>query len=478
MTDRIGIVGIGTMGRNLALNIADKGFSVIGYDKDLNKVNLLNQQSNPFVKAVSSLREFVHSLEKPRIILILVPAGSSVDEVIQNLLPFLNPGDILVDGGNSHFVDTNRRQKALREIGLSLIGMGISGGEEGARFGPSLMPGGTPEAYEKVKDILEAIAARVDDQPCVSNMGSGSAGHYVKMVHNGIEYGLMQIIAESYGILKSGLNFNDDELYQIYRSWNQGKLNSFLMEITAQIFLKKDEKGERLIHVILDVAEQEGTGMWTSQNAMELHVPIPIIDMAVSLRDLSALKYQWKLDLHQKLKGPSPAFNGNRDNFLKQLENAVYMGFILTFEHGMTLFRVASDRYHYHLNLETIARIWRGGCINRCALLEQIMKAYQRNPYLNTLLQDAEIEKELSDLQVDLRSVVCAITKLGLSIPALSASISYYDAYRHSSLPTNLIQAQRDYFGAHTYKRVDQPGSFHTDWGLSAKCEQRYDEHQ
>jgi 6-phosphogluconate dehydrogenase len=394
----------------------------------------------------------------------LVPAGPPVDAVIHDLLPLLSAGDIIIDGGNSHFTDTNYRQKELQKTGIILLGMGISGGEAGARLGPCMMPGGSQEAYEKVKFILEPAAAHVNGDPCIAYLGPGSAGHYVKMVHNGIEYALMQMIAETYEILKSGLNFTDDDLHQIYQQWNKGKLNSFLIEITAQIFIKKGERGKRLIDVILDVAKQKGTGMWTSQNAMDLQVPVPAIDMAVAMRDLSKIKHQWQLNQHQELKGPSLTENGNRNQFLKQLENALYMGFLLAYEQGMTLLSVASQNYHYQLDLETIAKIWRGGCIIRSALLEKIRQAYHQNPHLETLLKDAKIDQELSAFQADLRAIVIAATKWGIPVPGLMATLSYYDAYRGSWLPTNLIQAQRDCFGAHTYERVDMPGIFHTEW--------------
>jgi 6-phosphogluconate dehydrogenase len=465
MAAQIGIIGIGVMGRNLALNIADKGYSVIGYDKDSDKIHLLNQQGHPRAKAASSLKEVISSLQKPRISILLVPAGPAVDAAIQELLPLLAHGDIIIDGGNSHFTDTNHRQKILRDKGFQLLGMGISGGEVGARFGPSLMPGGPQEAYQKVKPILEAAAARVDGQPCVAYLGPGSSGHYVKMVHNGIEYGMMQMIAETYEILKNGLNFDDDELHHIYQRWNEGRLQSFLIEITAQIFSQKDEEGKRLIDVILDVAKQKGTGMWTSQNAMELQVPVPTIDMAVSMRDLSVFKHRWKLNQHQqKLKGAIPSFSANREVFLTQLENALYMGFILAYEQGMSLLSIASQNYQYHLDLEKVAAIWRGGCIIRSALLEKIRQAYQQEPHLETLLKDRALDRELSNVQKDMRAVVMAATQERIPVPGLMASLSYYDAFRGSWLPTNLIQAQRDYFGAHTYERIDKPGVFHTEW--------------
>lgn len=464
MSNQIGIIGIGVMGRNLALNIADKGYYVAGYDKDPNKIEEFNRQGNSRAKATASLKEFVNSLEEPRKIILLVPAGAAVDAVIHDLLPYLNSADILIDGGNSHFIDTNHRQKTLSEQGLHFLGMGISGGEEGARFGPCMMPGGEREAYEKVRPILEAIAAQVDHEPCIKYLGPGSAGHYVKMVHNGIEYGLMQMIAEAYECLKNGLNFNDAELHQVFSRWNGGRLQSFLIEITAQIFLKKNDQGKPLIDVILDVAKQKGTGMWTSQSAMELQFPVPTIDIAVSMRDLSGFKYQWKINQNSILKGPNQIFDGNRDDFLKKLENALYMGFILTYEQGLSLLRVASNVYHYDLNLADIAQIWRGGCIIRSALLDKIMKAFERKPDLNTLLQDPEIGKELSLLEKDLRSIGSSVIQLGLPIPALLTSLSTYDAFRGSWLPTNLIQAQRDFFGAHTYERIDMPGIFHTEW--------------
>lgn len=464
MSCQIGIIGIGVMGRNLALNIADKGFTIIGYDKDPGKVNLLNQQGNSKARGSSSLQEFVSSLNKPRIAILLVPAGPAVDAVIQELVPLLEAEGLIIDGGNSHFIDTNHRQKSLQNTGIHFIGVGISGGEAGARLGPCMMPGGDKEAYRKAEPILTAAAAKANGEPCIAYLGPGSSGHYVKMVHNGIEYGLMQMIAETYEILKSGFNFSDDELHQVYYQWNAGRLQSFLIEITAQIFIKRDQDGKRLIDVILDVAKQRGTGMWTSQDAMNLQFPVPIIDMAVLMRDLSKFKHLWKLSQHQDLKGPSLKLNDKREDFLKKLESALYMGFILTYEQGMTLLKVASQNYQYHLNLETIAKIWRGGCIIRSALLEKVMQAYHQEPGLETLLKDAAISKELSRLQGDLRDVVIAAAQAGIPVPALMAALSYYDAYRGSWLPTSLIQAQRDYFGSHTYERIDKPGIFHTEW--------------
>jgi 6-phosphogluconate dehydrogenase len=387
-----------------------------------------------------------------------------VDAVIRDLLPHLQPGDLIIDGGNSHFDDTDLRGKMLAEKGLHFLGVGISGGESGARHGPSIMPGGPREAYERVRPIFEAVAAKVNGEPCVTYLGPGSAGHYVKMVHNGIEYGLMQLIAESYDLMTRGLGLSDDELHDVYARWNETELNGFLIEITAQIFRQVDEKtGRRLVDVILDEARQKGTGKWTSQDGMELQAPTPTIDAAVAARDLSTYKTE-RETASRLLGGPSPSFQGERGAFLEQLRSALYAAMILTYAQGMALLRVASQSYGYGLDLEAVARIWRGGCIIRAALLEPIRAAYRARPDLANLLLDPDLSAELVRRQGDLRAIVSHAAGLGIPAPGLMASLAYLDGYRSAWLPANLIQAQRDYFGAHTYERVDARGVFHTRW--------------
>ncbi len=462
----IGIIGLGVMGSNLALNMVDKGFKVAGLDKDLNKVQALQKQgSSESIFSTSDVLNFIKSLKTPRIVLFLVPAGAPVDAVINELLAHLSSEDILIDGGNSHFTDTDRRQKALAEKQIDFLGMGISGGEEGARTGPCLMPGGRQEAYERVNKILEKTAAQVQGEACIAYMGKGSAGHYVKMVHNGIEYGLMQLIAESYDLMKRGLGFNNDQLHKQFKAWNETpELNSFLIEITANIFLEKDTQSQqRLIDLIRDEAKQKGTGTWTSEDAFKMQVSIPIINTAVEQRDLSANKKLREAASKCLKDGAKRAEIPN--NFTQQLKNALYMAMILTYTQGFALLAQASKTYQYDLNLYKIARIWRGGCIIRSAMLEHISSAFQKQGNLPLLFLDKNFANILSVTQADLRAVVQIAIQLGLPVPGLMATLSYYDVCRSAWLPANLIQAQRDYFGAHTYERIDQPNAFHTNWG-------------
>jgi 6-phosphogluconate dehydrogenase len=461
----IGMVGLGVMGRNFLLNMADHGFPVAGYDKDVSKVQTLRQESKERnIQGAENIREFIAFLRKPRAIMMLVPAGAPVDYVIKDLQEHLQPGDLIIDAGNSYFKDTNLRARSLEEKGIHFIGVGISGGEEGARNGPSIMPGGLKESYERVRPIFEAAAAKVNNIPCVTYLGPGSAGHFVKMVHNGIEYAMMQLISETYDLMKRGLNFTDDQLHDVYNEWNKGELNSYLMEITGQIFSKVDEKtGKRLIDEILDVARQKGTGMWTSQSAMELQVPIPTIDLAVAMRDLSVFENQ-RESACKVLQWPTQIFKGDQNTFLIQLRQAFYTGMIITYAQGMALLSVASEKYNYHLDLEAVACIWRGGCIIRAGLLEDIQNAFRTRHDLPNLLLDPNLSKKIMENQEHLRYIVCRGGELGLPVPALMASLSYLDAYRSPWLPANLIQAQRDYFGAHTYERIDAKGTFHTEW--------------
>jgi len=460
----IGMVGLGVMGRNLVLNMADHGYSVVGYDKEGSQVEALLMEANGRdVRSVKSLEEFIHLLPSPRAVMMLVPAGPPVDAVIQDLIPHLNPGDLIIDGGNSHFKDTDRRGEMLAKKGVEYLGVGISGGELGARHGPSMMPGGPRGAYERVQPIFEAIAAQAGGEPCVTFLGPGSAGHYVKMIHNGIEYGLMQLIAETYDLMRRGLNLTDDQLGEIYNRWNQGELNSYLIEITAHIFRQVDAKtGKRLIDLILDEAKQKGTGMWTSQDAMNLQVPVPTIDVAVAMRNLSAAKDE-RETASRILDRPAHIFEGDQATFSNQLRSALYAALIITYAQGMAQLRRASQVYGYNFNLEDIARIWRGGCIIRSALLNEIRAAYHAEPDLANLL-DSHLGKQVLERRKDLQAVVCTTAQLGIPLPGLMVSLAYLDAYRSAWLPANLIQAQRDYFGAHTYERVDARGVFHTQW--------------
>jgi len=461
----IGMVGLGVMGRNLLLNMADHGHSVAGYDKDASKIEALRKEAEGRdICAATSLKEFVALLRVPRAVMLLVPAGASVDAVIHDLLPYLTRGDLIIDGGNSHFTDSDLRAKTLAERGIQFLAVGVSGGEHGARHGPSIMPGGPRDAYERVRPIFEAIAAKVHDEPCVAWLGPGAAGHYVKMVHNGIEYGLMRLIAEIYDLMKRGLGFTDAQMHSVFDRWNHEELNSYLVEITADIFSRIDEKtGRRLIDVILDEAGQKGTGMWASQEAMDLQVPIPTIDVAVAMRNLSGYKDE-REEAARVLHRPLAPCEGDRLKYIGQLRSALYAGMIITYAQGMALLAVASVKHEYHLNLETVARIWRGGCIIRAALLEDIRAAFQARCDLPNLLLDPNISNKVMDHQENLRSLVCAASQLGIPLPGLMVSLGYLDAYRSAWMPANLIQAQRDYFGSHTYERVDAKGVFHTQW--------------
>jgi 6-phosphogluconate dehydrogenase len=461
----IGMVGLGVMGRNLVLNMADHGHPVAGYDKDASKTEALRKEAERRdIRGATNLKEFVSQLQMPRAVMMLVPAGAPVDAVIRDLLPFLERGDLIIDGGNSHFSDLDLRTKMLAEHGIQFLGVGISGGEHGARHGPSIMPGGPREAYERVKSIFEAIAAKVNSEPCVTYLGPGAAGHYVKMVHNGIEYGLMRLIVETYDLMKRGLGATDDELHDVYDRWNREELNSYLVEITAHIFTQIDEKtGKRLIDVILDEAKQKGTGMWASQDAMDLQVPIPTIDVAVAMRNLSAFETERK-EANRVLTRPIRRFEGDRQMFIGQLRGALYAGMIITYAQGMALLVMASAKHQYDLDLEAVARIWRGGCIVRAALLEDIRAAFRVRHDLPNLLLDPNLSKKVMAHQENLGKTVCVASDLGIPAPGLMVSLAYLDSYRSAWLPANLIQAQRDYFGAHTYERIDAKGTFHTEW--------------
>ena len=462
---QIGMIGLGVMGRNLVLNMGDHDYAVVGYDKNPEMVRqLILEAGERKVYGARSLSEFLDALPTPRIIMVMVPAGTPVDAVLRELLPYLGSGDLIIDGGNSHYKDTELRQKTLAEKGIDYLGVGISGGESGARHGPSIMPGGNYEAFQKVREIFEAIAAKVEGEPCVTYLGPRAAGHYVKMVHNGIEYGIMQLIAESYDLLKRGLGLDDKCLQEIYTGWNQMELNGYLMEITANIFAEVDqETGKRLIDVILDEANQKGTGKWTSEAALDLQVPVPTIDVAVAMRNLSMLKDQ-RFTANQMYKTSRPEFKGNQDHFIDMLRMAVYVAMVLTYAQGFALLQAVSQTNYSGLNLEAVARIWRGGCIIRAALLHEIRDVYQQQPALPNLLLDPQVAQDMLKLRGNLAQVVTTAAQLEIPTPALMASLSYLDGLRSEWLPANLIQAQRDYFGAHTYERIDEKGVFHTQW--------------
>jgi len=467
MKYKIGIVGLGVMGQNLALNMERNGFPVAGFDLDKAKTDafLAGEGKGKEIITLETISAMIEVLEQPRRILMMVPAGKPVDAAIQQIKPHLEKGDILIDGGNSFFMDTERRTKELEADGINFVGAGVSGGEEGAKWGPAIMPGGQLEAWQALAPIFYAIAAKAEDgQPCVEYMGPRGAGHYVKMVHNGIEYGDMQLIGEVYDILHRGLGLTNQELHEIFYRWNHGVLKSYLIEITADIFNKIDpETGKHVVDLILDEAQQKGTGKWTSQNALDLGAPIPTIHAALVGRTISALKAE-RVIASQVLGGPEPRFTGEKDRFIDAAENALFASKIISYAQGMGLLQLASKEYDYKLNLSEIAKIWRAGCIIRASILTEIMSAYQREPDLQNLMLDVYFRQAIETRQDDLRFVLKTAIDMGISVPALSGSLAYFDAYRSQRLPANLTQAQRDYFGAHTYRRVDREGVFHTQW--------------
>ncbi len=461
-----GMIGLGTMGCNLVLNMSDKGFSVAGYDKDNSKVENLNALSTGRnIKAYNTAAEFIESLSVPRTIMLLVPAGAIVDAVIAELKPLLNKDDLIIDCGNSHFTDTQQRIDALAKEGLHFMGIGVSGGETGARFGPSIMPGGDVKAYERIAAMLQAVSAKINDQPCVAYMGNGAAGHYVKMVHNGIEYALMQLIAETYHLLKVYAGLSNDELHIVFDRWNKGKLGSFLIEITAIVFLQEDETGNnRLVDMIADTAHQKGTGAWMSQDAMALPYPIPAIDASVSQRILSSLKEERVAAAVINKKENAARITTNRTDFIDQLEDALHTCFIITYAQGLAMLQQASEKHKYDINISTVASIWRGGCIIRATMLESITTAFIKNPGLKNLMLDQYFNEILNKESFSLKGILKVAINNAIPVPALYACNSYYDSYFSAWLPANLIQAQRDLFGAHTYERTDKPGTFHTNW--------------
>ncbi|KUP30681.1 NADP-dependent phosphogluconate dehydrogenase [Bacillus halotolerans] len=463
---QIGVIGLAVMGKNLALNIESRGFSVSVYNRSSSKTEeFLQEAKGKNVVGTYSIEEFVQSLETPRKILLMVKAGTATDATIQSLLPHLEKDDILIDGGNTYYKDTQRRNKELAESGIHFIGTGVSGGEEGALKGPSIMPGGQKEAHELVKPILEAISAKVDGEACTTYIGPDGAGHYVKMVHNGIEYGDMQLISESYFILKQVLGLSADELHEVFAEWNKGELDSYLIEITADIFTKKDdETGKPLVDVILDKAGQKGTGKWTSQSALDLGVPLPIITESVFARFISAMKDE-RVKASGLLSGPEvKPVTENKEELIEAVRKALFMSKICSYAQGFAQMKAASEEYNWDLNYGEIAMIFRGGCIIRAAFLQKIKEAYDRDPELDNLLLDSHFKNIAESYQGALRQVISLAVAQGVPVPSFSSALAYYDSYRTAVLPANLIQAQRDYFGAHTYERTDKNGVFHTEW--------------
>jgi 6-phosphogluconate dehydrogenase len=461
-----GMVGLGTMGRNLLLNIADHGFAAIGFDRDASKGILLESSatSGTTVKGVGSLQEMVEQLKRPRRIMMLVPAGPIVDAVINDLLPLTEPGDIIIDGGNSHFNDTLRRIEFLKDKQVHFIGMGVSGGEEGARKGPSIMPGGDKEAWTSLQPILEAISAKVNNEPCVAYMGKAAAGHYVKMVHNGIEYAIMQLISEVYDLLKCGCALNNDELHLVFKKWNEGELQSFLVEITAHIFTKNDDvSSNRLVDMILDKAGSKGTGKWTSQEGMDLPVPIPTIDMAVAMRTISAFKEE-RTQAAALYKPAVKAFTGDKEKIIAALHDALYTAVIASYAQGLAMLQKASTERQMDIPMKDVVKIWRGGCIIRSGLLELFTGIYKKQPLLANILLDKKVASLVKKKQRGLRKAIQLAAGGKIPVAGLMSALAYIDSYSSERMPTNLIQAQRDFFGAHTYQRIDKEGSFHTEW--------------
>lgn len=461
-----GMIGLGVMGRNLLYNIADNGFSIAGFDLDEEKVKSLHEgaTSEMKVQGTASLEDFVSVLETPRKIILMVPAGKPVDAVLENIKPLLSERDIVIDAGNSYFEDTNRRIADLASKNLHFMGMGVSGGEKGARTGPSIMPGGDQEAFHLLKPMLEAIAAKVDNEACTAYMGKGSAGNYVKMVHNGIEYAIMQLISEAYDLLKRGANLNNDQLYEVFREWNNGEMNSFLIEITRDIFKEKDSLTDQyLVDMILDKAGAKGTGKWTSEQAMEIGVSIPTIDIAVTSRILSAYKEE-RVQASQLYTEKEITAPENTELFIQEVGEALYLATLISYAQGLALLVKASEEYGFQIPLKDVVKIWRGGCIIRSVLLEKFYTAYSRNPELSNILLDQDIAGLVKSKIKSLRKTAGFAAANGISSLGIQTALGYFDAYTTESLPVNLIQAQRDYFGAHTYQRTDREGVFHTSW--------------
>ena len=469
----IALIGLAVMGQNLILNMNDHGYTVVAYNRTTSKVDefLANEAKGTNVIGAHSIQELVAQLKRPRRVMMLVKAGKPVDEFIDQLIPYLEPGDIIIDGGNSLFDDTTRRQKYVEKKGLLYIGTGVSGGEEGARHGPSIMPGGSPAAWPHVKDIFQAVSAKVEGNvPCCDWVGEQGAGHYVKMVHNGIEYGDMQLICEAYNLMKNGLGMSAPEMHEVFAEWNAGELDSYLIEITRDILGKNDEDGLPLVDKILDTAGQKGTGKWTVINSQELGIPITLMAEAVYARCVSALKDE-RVKASKKLKGPKPlipgtAVDAKKKAFIKDIRDALYASKIVSYAQGYMLMRAAAKEYGWNLNYGGIALMWRGGCIIRSRFLGKIKAAFDKNPKLSNLLLDDYFRGEVKNSQKGWRNVVATAAKRGIPVPAFSTALAFFDSYRNAVLPANLLQAQRDYFGAHTYERTDKPRGefFHTNW--------------
>jgi len=464
----IGLIGLAVMGQNLVLNMDDHGFKVAVYNRTTSKVDdfVNGEAQGTNIIGTHSLEALVAALKKPRRVMLMIKAGQAVDDLIEALLPYLEAGDIIIDGGNSNYQDSIRRTHTLEAKGLRFIGSGVSGGEEGARFGPSIMPGGSPDAWPHVKEIFQSIAAKVEDgTPCCDWVGSDGAGHFVKMVHNGIEYGDMQLISEAYHLLKSVLGLSHDQMHTVFADWNQGVLDSYLIEITRDIMAYKDEDGSPLLEAILDSAGQKGTGRWTAITALDLGIPLTLIAEAVLARSLSALKDE-RLAASQLLSGPQPDFQGDPQAFVEDVRQALYAAKIMSYTQGYMLMQAAAQEYHWDLNYGNIALMWRGGCIIRSAFLGKIKTAYDQDPALRNLLLDPYFTTEVENTQAAWRRVVAEAVKNGIPVPAMSSALAFFDGYRTGRLPANLIQAQRDYFGAHTYERIDRPRGqfFHTNW--------------
>jgi 6-phosphogluconate dehydrogenase len=464
----IALIGLAVMGQNLILNMNDHGYTVVAYNRTTSKVDdfLANEAQGTNVIGAHSIEEMVAKLKRPRKVMLMVKAGAPVDEFIELLLPHLEPGDLIIDGGNALYSDTIRRAKYLESKGLLFIGTGVSGGEEGARFGPSIMPGGSVEAWPLVKDIFQGISAKTPaGEACCDWVGSDGAGHYVKMVHNGIEYGDMQLICEAYQLMKEGLDLTADEMHQVFADWNKGELDSYLIEITRDILAYKDENGEALVEKILDTAGQKGTGKWTSVSSLDLGIPVTLIGEAVYARCLSALKDE-RVAASKVLTGPDPQFGGDRHAFIDDIRQALLASKIVSYAQGFMLLQAAAEEYKWDLNYGSIAMMWRGGCIIRSAFLGDIKNAFDKNPELPSLLLDDYFKEVIDRCQHSWRRVIAKAVETGIPVPAFSTALCFYDGYRSERLPANLLQAQRDYFGAHTYERLDKPRGefFHTNW--------------
>jgi 6-phosphogluconate dehydrogenase len=465
----VGLIGLAVMGQNLVLNMNDRGYTVAVYNRTTSKVDAFLDDAaagRDTILGTRSVEELVAALKRPRRIILMVKAGDVVDTFIDTLLPHLETGDIIMDGGNSHFPDTNRRTRDLAERGILFLGTGISGGEEGARHGPSIMPGGHPDAWPQMKDVLQSIAARTPDgDPCCDWVGENGAGHYVKMVHNGIEYGDMELIAEAYNLMKLGLGMTSDEMHEVFARWNETELDSFLIEITRDILGYRDEESEPLLEKILDAAGQKGTGKWTGIDALQLGVPVTLIVEAVFARALSARKEE-RVEAAKVLTGPEPAFDGNREEFVEDIRRALLASKIISYTQGFMQMQEASSEYAWGINYGSVADMWRGGCIIRSAFLGDIKRAFDKDSDLSSLLLDDFFKKLIDEGQDSWRRVVAQAAMMGIPTPAFSTALAFYDGYRSARLPANMIQAQRDYFGAHTYERVDKPRGefFHTNW--------------